>query len=234
MPRIPPTLLALLVQLGHLALRDILARVGDPSPESRFWATYLLTETVDIDAAQPLVPRLVDDDLAVRRVAAIAARTLLQGSRKASALLVEPLVSVLLDPGGGPALRVRAATALGEMRDERAVEGLIIALDEAREPEVSDACHEALVTLARHDPTKHGSTWPTWFSANEGKTRIQWLIDALMDDEIGIRESAGAELKELTKVYFGYYANLARAEREQAHRRYLAWWNETGKKKYKR
>jgi hypothetical protein len=227
-------LLSLLVQLDLLALREILARLGDPSPESRFWATYLLTEIVDIESAGVLVPRLVDDDLAVRRVAVIAARTLLLDTRTAASLIIEPLVSVLLDPGGGVPLRVLAANALGEVRDEHAVEGLIIALDEAREPEVSEACQEALVTVARHDPTKSGGSWPTWFAANEGKSRIEWLIEGLMDDDLGIRESSAAELKELTKVYFGYYANLPRAEREQAYRRYRTWWNETGKKKYKR
>jgi len=227
-------LLSLLVQLDHLALRDILARVGDPSAESRFWATYLLTEIVDLEAAPSLVPRLVDDDIAVRRVAVIAARALLLTTRKAASVLIEPLVTVLLDPGAGVPLRVRAATALGEMRDEAAVEGLIIALDEAREQEVSDACQEALVTVARHDPTRVGGTWQTWFAANESKSRIEWLIEGLMDDDLGIRESSAAELKELTKVYFGYYANLPRAEREQAYRRYRTWWNETGKKKYKR
>ena len=224
-------LLTFLVRLGRLSLRDVLARVGDPSPEARFWATYLLTEIVDHEAAPQLVPRLVDDDLAVRRVAALAARAMLQAIPRAAPLLVDPLVGVLLDAGLSASLRVRAAHALGEVRDARAAEGLILGL-ESYEKDVGAACHEALIALARHDPTKHKSTWPTWYSQNKQRSRIEWLIDALTDPDEGLREAAGTELKALTKVYFGYYANLPRIEREAAQVRYRKWWDEEGKTKF--
>jgi len=224
-------LLSLLVALGRLALRDVLARTGDPLPETRFWATWLLTEVIDADSAAPLVPRLVDDDLAVRRAAWAAGRTLLLADASTAEILLEPLVGVILDPGGGVALRIRSARALGELRDRRAVEGLIFGLD-AREPEIAAACHEALVTITRHDPPRHGGSWPSWFARHGNQSRIEWLIDALLDEQLGNREMAGAELKELTKVFFGYYANLPRKEREDAHRRYVAWWREEGHRKF--
>jgi HEAT repeat protein len=221
----------LLVALGRLALRDVLARTGDPLPETRFWATWLLTEIVDSDAAGPLVPRLVDDDLAVRRAAWAAGRALLLADRRAADVLLEPLVGVILDPGGGVSLRIRSAQALGELRDRRAVEGLIFGLD-AREPEIAAACHEALATITRTDPPRRGESWPSWFSREGSRSRVEWLIDALLDDDLGTRETAAAELKELTKVFFGYYANLPRREREDAHRRYVAWWREEGRRKF--
>lgn len=230
--QVPPAskagpLLGLLVALGRLALRDVLARLGDPLPETRFWATWLLTEIVDDESAAPLVPRLVDDDLAVRRASWVAARALLAEVPRTGDVLIEPLVGVLLDPGGGTSLRIRAANALGELRDARAVEGLILGL-EAREPEIAGACHEALIAITRHDPVSRGKTWAQWFSEHGGETRIEWLIEALLEDDIGLRAAAALELKEQTKVYFGYYANLPRAEREQAYRRYRAWWTEEG------
>jgi hypothetical protein len=224
-------LLSLLVALGRLAHRDILARTGDPLPETRFWATWLLTEIVDTDSAAPLVPRLVDDDLAVRRAAWAAGRTLLLADRRTAEVLLEPLVGVILDPGGGVSLRIRSAQALGELRDRRAVEGLIFGLD-AREPEIAAACHEALVTITRHDPPRRGESWPSWFSQYGTRSRIEWLMNALLDEELGNREIAASELKELTKVFFGYYANLPRKEREDAHRRYLTWWREEGQRKF--
>jgi hypothetical protein len=49
---------------------------------------------------------------------------------------------------------------------------------------------------------------------------------------MALREAAAAELKETTKVYFGYYANLPRAEREQAYRRYRNWWEEEGQRRF--
>ncbi|GAC1299690.1 MAG: hypothetical protein NVS3B20_21830 [Polyangiales bacterium] len=225
-------LLGLLVQLGHVALRDILARVGDPSPESRFWATYLLTEIVDVESAQTLIPRQVDDDASVRGVAVLAARALMSVLRTAAPLIIEPLASVLLDPGASIELRKRAATALGEMRDERAVQALILAVTEIRALELTAVCHDALVLITRHDPAQSGGTWPTWYARNHRRTRIEWLIEALMDEDLALREAAAAELKEITKVYFGYYANLPRSEREQAYRRYVAWWKDSGHEKH--
>ena len=221
---------ALLAQLGRVVLRDVLARLGDPSPDARFWATYLLTEIVDPEAAPALVPRLVDDDLAVRRVAALAARTVLQRAPSAASALVDPLVGVLLDPGAPPALRSRAAAALGEVRDARAVEGLILGI-ESYDRDVGAACHDSLVTITRHDPRMAGQTWPSWFSKHKQEHRIEWLIDALLDEAEPLRDAAATELKALTKQYFGYYANLPRPERETAQARYRTWWDAEGRAK---
>lgn len=224
-------LLALLVGLERLALRDVLARTGDPLPETRFWATWLLTEIVDLESSSHLVPRLVDDDLAVRRAAWAAGRALLEQEPSAADVLIEPLVGVILDPGGGMSLRIRSANALGELRDRRAVEGLIFGLD-AREPELSGACHEALVTITRANPVAQGETWPAWLAQHGSASRIEWLIDALLSEDATLREAASNELKAATKVYVGYYANLPRTEREEAWRRYRTWWKEEGKRKF--
>lgn len=226
-------LLGLLVGLERLALRDVLARTGDPLPETRFWATWLLTEIVDPESAAVLVPRLVDDDLAVRRAAWAAGRALLDVEPATADLLIEPLIGVILDPGGGVSLRIRSANALGELRDKRAVEGLIFGL-EAREPELASACHDALITITRIDPVALGETWNSWLSQHGSQSRIEWLIDALLSDDAGLREAASTELKSITKVYVGYYANLPRVEREDAWRRYRNWWKEEGRRKFER
>lgn len=224
-------LLSLLVALGRLALRDVLARTGDPLPETRFWATWLLTEIVDPESAPPLVPRIVDDDLAVRRAAWTAVRTLLFEYPTTGDTFMEPLTGVILDPGGGLSLRIRSAQALGEIRDRRAVDGLIFGLD-AREPEIVAACHEALCTITRHDPPSRGSTWPSWYAEQGARSRVEWLIDALLDEDEATRGLAASELKDLTKVFFGFYADLPKNEREDARRRYVQWWRDEGRKKF--
>jgi hypothetical protein len=223
-------LLSLLTELGRLALREILARVSDPEADTRFWATYLLTDIIDPESAPALVPRLVDDDPPVRRVAAFAARALVESLEGTSGAIVDPLVGVVLDAGATPELRVRSALALGDVRDARAAEGLILGL-ESYEKDVGRACHDALCVLACTDPTRQGGTWPAWFSANKDRSRIEWLIDALMDEEEPTREAAAAELKARTKMYFGYYANLSRGERQGAQRRYRTWWETEGRAK---
>lgn len=222
-------LLALLVRMGRIALRDVLARTSDPSPESRFWATLVLSSIVDIDAADALVPRLLDDDTAVRLVAITAARALFTKIRRSAALVVDPLIVVLLDKGSPPTLRVRTATALGELREARAAEGLILALEDTV-PAVASATQQALLTLTRTDPSRSGMTWATWFATNAARHRTEWLIDSLLSPDGAEREAAASELKEQHKVYFGYYADLPQIERERAHKRYVDWWETEGRK----
>ncbi len=229
-PKDAGPLLSLLADLGRTALRDVLARTSDPSPDARFWATYLLATIVSPESLEPLLPRLVDDDPAVRRVAGLAARALLGEEPTAAIALVDPIVGVLLDAGATATLRIRAAEALADLRSAEAVEGLILGLA-SYERDVGLACHDALVVLARHDPTRDGGTWPAWYAANKHRRRVEWLIEALLDDDESMRDAASIELKAITKVYFGYYANLSRAEREAAHRRYLMWWSAEGRTK---
>ncbi len=224
-------LLSLLVDLGRLVLRDVAARLGDASPETRFWAAYTLSAIGELEVAPELVPRLVDDDLAVRRAAAVAARAIAGRARKAVSVFVEPLVGVLLDRGAPSSLRVRAAQALGELREGAAAEGLVLALEE-EEPELESAAKASLRLLAQTDPTTRGESWSHWLAKQHGRSRIEWLIDALMDDELAHREAAAAELKALTRTYFGYYADLPRTDRQSAQQRYRAWWEEHGRARF--
>ncbi|MFI5302527.1 MAG: hypothetical protein ACHREM_30930, partial [Polyangiales bacterium] len=175
------------------------------------------------------VPRLLDDDTAVRLVAVTAARALFAKIRRSAALVVDPLIVVLLDKGSPPTLRVRTATALGELREARAAEGLILALEDGI-PAVAHATQQALLTLTRTDPSRCGLRWASWFSKNASRHRTEWLIDALLSPEGAEREAAASELKEQHKVYFGYYADLPLVERERAHKRYLEWWETEGRK----
>ena len=47
-----------------------------------------------------------------------------------------------------------------------------------------------------------------------------------------MRLSASEELKRVTGEYFGYHYDLPRREREDARQRWLAWWQETGRRKF--
>jgi hypothetical protein len=221
-------ILSVIVRLGRVAHRDVIARTNDPLPETRFWATYLLTELADPAAAGALLPRLLDDDAAVRRIAPLAARAMFRVARDTVIDVIDPLVSVALDDGATRELRSRAIDALVDLREAQAVEGLVLVL-EVGDESIGHAAHGALVKLTCHDPTRSGGTWASWFDKQKGRARTEWLIDALLDEDAALREAASSELKATTKQYFGYYADLPRADRERAHSRYRAWWEHEGR-----
>jgi hypothetical protein len=221
-------ILSVIVRLGRVAHRDVIARTNDPLPETRFWATYLLTELADPAASAALLPRLLDDDAAVRRIAPLAARAMFRVARDTVIDVIDPLVGVALDDGATKELRTRAIDALVDLREAQAVEGLVLVL-EVGDESIAYAAHGALVKLTCHDPTRTGGSWASWFDKQKGRARTEWLIDALLDDDPALREAASSELKATTKQYFGYYADLPRADRERAHARYRAWWEQDGR-----
>ena len=61
---------------------------------------------------------------------------------------------------------------------------------------------------------------------------MEWLIDALMHDDVRIRRDAGEELKALSREYFGYYEDLSRKERGRVQERYQEWWESRGKARF--
>ena len=58
-------------------------RSADTEVEVRFWATYLLGELNYADAAGVLLPRLFDENMAVRRIAVRSARSLVAAGDEA-------------------------------------------------------------------------------------------------------------------------------------------------------
>src|SRR5690606_39572643 len=79
------------------ALPFVTTRASSADVEQRFWATHLLAELPFVEAATAVVPRLFDDDLAVRRVARQAATRLV-----AQGLADDPITATLVDIAGDP------------------------------------------------------------------------------------------------------------------------------------
>ena len=68
--------LKIVAAMRRLALPFLAVRSADTEVEVRFWATYLLGELNYADAASALLPRLFDENMAVRRIAVRSARSL--------------------------------------------------------------------------------------------------------------------------------------------------------------
>jgi HEAT repeat protein len=208
----------------------VAVRASDADPGVRAWATRLLGELPSVDSAEAVALRFLDQDIEVRR-AALAAGRMLSAKRAASEALSGALSDVLLDPAKSDQVRHMAIEAIADLRESRAVPGLIRTLESASN-DIKRSAHWALVVLTRADFVDDVEAWGKWWVDHAEQHRIEWLIEALTHAEQEIRRAAGDELKSTTKEYFGYYDDLSPRERERAQSRYRDWWNSKGKSRF--
>ncbi|WP_437737110.1 hypothetical protein [Sorangium sp. So ce1335] len=223
-------LLELIVAIRRPALPFMTVRSASPDPEVRFWATHVLGELPYPEAANALLPRLFDDNLAVRRIA-VRSAALLIAAPPAGGPILQGLDHIARDREESPARRLTAIDTMAEIRAASAVPALISALTDPHEA-IVDAASRALVVIARDDHGRDARRWASWWSRNGERHRIEWIIDALTHEKPAIRRAAIDELKGITKEYFGYYEDLPRQEREAAQARYRAWWISEGRSRF--
>ena len=222
--------LRLVASQRRTALPFVLSHVEDPDLDKRFWATYLLTELLYPDVLDPIVQRVFDAEPRVRRAARAAARAFAEGHPGA---IVDRFELVAMDGAEPLERRVLAIEVLGEMREALAVPALIPLLDDPN-AKVVTAVRAALGSITRQDYGASSAKWHAWWEPNKDRHRLEWLIDALMNEQPNLRAAAGEELKTITKEYFGYYDDLPRRERERAQTRYREWWNTVGRVRFSR
>jgi HEAT repeat protein len=178
----------------------------------------------------PLSERIFDDDAGTQ----VLALDVLKRYSRHTAELEEILKGLRVEARVGTRSHVRrrvAARALGELRDQKALE-LLIDLLATSEPELVSAAHRALVTLTRQDFGDSMRRWQAWAERNSERHRIEWLIDGLLHNEETIRAAAADELKTLTQEYFGYHPASPKKDREIAQRKYRAWWESDGRRRF--
>jgi hypothetical protein len=220
--------LRLIARQRRVALPFVIEKLEDADADTRYWATFLLTELPYPEATSPAVPRLFDEDARTRRVARLALAAI---AKAAPQEVVDEVARVALDTTNDR--REAAIAVLGELREPRAVVILVRVLDE-RSSAMAEPARGALVVITRQDFGTDSRKWSHWWTANEKRHRIEWLIDALNHDVSDIRRAAGEELKLLTKEYFGFSDDLPPRERERAQQRYRDWWVTEGRGRFRR
>jgi len=220
-----------LARIGVRAAAVLVVRTADSDPNVRAWATRLLGEMPNEDAARAIVRRFVDEEQEVRR-AALAAGRLMQNNAEARSMIHVGLAELLGDATRPEEQRHALIEAVADLRDGRAIP-TVLRLLEDRSPDIVRSAHWALVVLARQDYARSSAAWEEWWRHNSARHRIEWLIDALLHDSADIRRAAGDELKSTTKEYFGYYDDLPVAERQKAQNRYREWWEAKGKARFR-
>jgi hypothetical protein len=219
-------LLALTIRIGARVVPLLVEKLASADREVRFYATLALAEVRAPIAVGGLVARVFDSDYGVLGAALDA----LAGypPRDVDAAL-EPVRRALRSDS----LRARAAAhALGELRDVKALLDLIDATE--RDATTAAEARRALVLITRQDFGTKAKKWRKWWEEHKGRSRIEWLLEALGHSETSLREAAVEELRRMTGEHFGYHADGPKREREEARQRWLKWWDETGRQRFTR
>jgi hypothetical protein len=212
------------------ALPFVLEQVQAPEIKKRFWATYLLSELVYPEAIEPAVRRVFDDEAPVRRAACAATRALAEVHPKA---VVGALSAVSGNAKEPRTRRLFALDGLGETREPLAVPPLVARIGDG-DGEIAERARGALMTVTRQDFGAERKKWERWWSENEGRHRLEWLIDALMHEQLPLRAAASEELVAITRESFGYGDDLSKRERERSQARFWEWWEKVGRVRFSR
>ena len=106
-----------------------------------------------------------------------------------------------------------------------AVPALLKALDSP----IAESVHGALVAITCQDFGTITADWLDWWHAQHKKHRVEWLIDALVHRAPELRVRAAEELRTLApRSGLSRVATASEDELAELHRRYLAWWRESG------
>ena len=227
-------ILRAVARFGRRAVPPLLRLLGHGSADVRFYSTYLMTELAFPEALALVGLRLYDADSQVRQVALDVVRKFETGmgadvGGREFREVLERLRGDLVEPD---AERARlAAVACGELRDPKAVPRLIELLKH-REQRVADAAHRALVVITKQDFDRSRWRWRAWWDKNRSRHRVEWMLEGLAHKAPEVRLSASEELKRLTSEYFGYHFDLPKREREEARRKWIAWWEQVGRKRF--
>jgi HEAT repeat protein len=144
-------------------------RSADPSPDVRFWATYLLGDLQYPDAAMALWPRLFDEDGSVRRIAVHSARALV-GVGEVGAPIRSGIERVVKNRQEVELRRLTAIMMIGELRLYGLIPVLIEALEGNSAP-ITSAAAQTLETLARQDYGTDARRWNSWWQS-KGRSRF--------------------------------------------------------------
>lgn len=201
--------------------------LGASEVDHRFYGTMLANEMVHGGLVEALAARVYEDDDALRK---LACEALLK--HRGLPEMVEALTVLRRTArirGKDPTRRLRAIAALGAIRDAGALR-LLVDLLEDESGAVVHAAHLALVDITCEDLGAGARKWSAWADRNEGRHRIEWLIDALTHGDETLRTAAGEDLKSITQQYFGFHPGAGKKDREVVQQKYRAWWESQGRR----
>ena len=213
-----------LARLGPDGLDAAIPHVDSRHPAHRFCAVLLFSLSPDPRAIDLLRSRLHDQEPRIRELAAEAMMPFLAHPRFES-LLVHLRERTQTTKPWPSETRRRAVELLGQFRDVGAVP-LLIGLLTTADATLVEATRSALRGIALQDFGTRAKAWERWWSKAKKRSRLDWLIDALSSEELGLRQDAHRELASLAGDDFGYRPDADKRSRTRAIEVWQQWWNE--------
>jgi HEAT repeat protein len=223
-PEAQGPVLAALVAIGAPASRAVAQVLADPEPSRRRAAAAVLVRVAEASSYVALADRAFDPDPAVSRaaVAALAAHRRDPKMRPVPERLRRALLSGVADKP------VRAARAIGALRDVESIPGLIQVL-ESGDPAAAEAAADALARITLQRLGTDARRWLSWWKQNRGRGRADWLFSGLASEDRAVRAAAAEELGEAGDSPVAYSPDLPAGEREKAARAWASWWARSGR-----
>lgn len=199
----------------------VVRRLDAPEPIRRFFAVYYYSAVFVPEVIPRLIQRLHDEE---SRICMLAARTLF-------AYREHPDFTKVLDHLHGRLEatsvtgRRHAAYLIGLFRDVTAIPKLIDVF-ERKEKALFEVAEDALAEITKQRFGPNPKKWRTWWSKNQSKSRIAWLIDGLTSKDAALRKSAAEELRAVTGLDMGYDDSAPKRQREESRQRWVKWWEE--------
>ena len=212
-------LLAVLERSGPDAHRFILDRLEAPEPIQRFFAIYYYAAVYVPEAIPKLIQRLHDEE---PRISMLAARTLFSYRDHRDFTMALEHLHGRLTANSLPARR-HAAYLLGLLRDVTAIPRLIDILAR-RDRGVQSVVEDALAEITKQRLGSSSKRWRAWWTKNQQRSRIEWLLEGLASKDVELRRSASEELRAVTGMDLGYDGGAPRRQREEARQRWQKWW----------
>jgi hypothetical protein len=193
-----PVIWLLMQQLRDVVepLRQFLTH---PEADPRYYATILLFRANDQTSLGRVAELLYDADEQVRAAAMRYVETWRQNSAVESVLAV-----VRRHFGDGDPRNVAiSVVASAELRDVTAVPTLIEFLDHASD-HVRRRAQTSLVRLTFQEMGSDRRAWEKWYKRASGSGRDRWLLDAMVDRDIRVRENAAREIRSIPRLVVNY------------------------------
>lgn len=215
---------ALLVRLGNACEKAVTPHITSDAHQHRYLAC-LVARDAKADVLSPhLAERLFDMNESVRSCALDALRSMNVYTRPYGVAL--EILRTRLVNARSIEERHRVVRILSELHDEGSLDLFLERLDD---PAVGIAARQALVEMTCHDFGDDSQAWRSWIRANGDRHRVEWLIDALGQQNsqlvaLAVRQLASR--KDLTLD-----VNMERAspeDRARVQHRYRQWWETDG------